>query len=309
MHGSFPLGLVIAGVLAGEGILLRPPGSRFAAARRWALFMLLAMAATMISPFGWHAILVPLEMSGNAETLQYVNEWRPLTMDQMGVSATIVLIVTVAIYLSDWRSTILRLILTGLLAYLMIRHARFIGLFGLLAPILAARGLGQLFPKQERDVGGKPIDTLVTWGVAGGLALLLACLATSMTPRPDASITPQAAYDFARTHAVTGPVYNDYDFGGFLIARGVKTFVDGRTDQLFLNGFLPRLNAAITNRLTVPFAAMLNTYKVTWALTATHSPTSAHLAAMPGWSNAYEDAVATVYIRRSSTAGPALTRP
>jgi hypothetical protein len=28
---------------------------------------------------------------------------------------------------------------------------------------------------------------------------------------------------------VTGPVFNDYDLGGYLIFRGIPTFIDGRT--------------------------------------------------------------------------------
>jgi hypothetical protein len=31
-----------------------------------------------------------------------------------------------------------------------------------------------------------------------------------------------------------GLVDNPFDFGGYLIFRGIKTFIDGRTDQLFL---------------------------------------------------------------------------
>ena len=84
-------------------------------------------------------------------------------------------------------------------------------------------------------------------------------------------MTPDAAFRAAQAAGVAGPVYNDYDFGGYLIAHGVETFVDGRTDQLFLGDFLPGLQRALDSRDDAGFAALLTRYKVTWALVRTGS--------------------------------------
>ena len=109
-------------------------------------------------------------------------------------------------------------------------------------------------------------------------------------------MTPVAAFQAATTAGVSGPVYNDYDFGGFLIANGVKTFVDGRTDQLFLGDFLPTLAKAVAASDDTAFGALLQRYHVTWALVRTHSDDATHLARMPGWTTIHDDAVAAVFV-------------
>jgi hypothetical protein len=47
-------------------------------------------------------------------------------------------------------------------------------------------------------------------------------------PAPPNSIAPKAAIDFVRRKNITGNVFNDYNFGGFLIYSSISTFVDGR---------------------------------------------------------------------------------
>jgi hypothetical protein len=68
------------------------------------------------------------------------------------------------------------------------------------------------------------VTTLLVAGLVGTIYLYLAgCW------RAPNDFTPAAALDHAMKADVTGPVLNDYDFGGYLIFRGVPTFFDGRT--------------------------------------------------------------------------------
>ena len=110
-------------------------------------------------------------------------------------------------------------------------------------------------------------------------------------------MTPEAAFSAAIAAGVEGPVYNDYDFGGFLIAHGVRTFVDGRSDQLFLGDFLPGLKRDVDSRDHAGFAARLARYGITWALVRTGSDDARHLVALPGWRRIHRDDVACVFVR------------
>ncbi len=297
MHGSFPFGLIMAGVLAGEGVLLAPDGCRFALARRWATFLALSAAATMISPFGWRAILVPLMMFGNGETLSFVNEWRPLEFDMVGLVAGYMLVATAAILLLDMRRNAFRLLAAALVAYLMIRHVRFVSLFGLIAPILAARTVALYMPPAA---GGLWVSSGARKAILAGLgamALAAVVLVVVRHPAPTADVMPQQAYDAAMAHGVKGNVYNDYDFGGFLIAHGVETFVDGRTDQLFLGSFLPDLKHAIDDKDDATFAGVVARNKIGWALIRPRSRVSAHFDRMAGWTRVFEDETSAAYVR------------
>lgn len=293
MHGTFPIGIGIAGVLACGGVLVTALSSRPAALRRWALFLALACGATLVSPYGWDAILVPLHM-GHNDALRFVAEWQPLAFDANGLLALGLLILSLAVLASDLRANVFRLTALLLLGALMIKHARFIDIFAIVAPILCAQTLAKrwhLGPEVERKSG-------LGCGLAVGTLGLCISTATAMiAPKPNAGMAPDAAYQAAMAKGLSGPVYNDYDFGGFLIAHGTKTFVDGRTDQLFLGDFLPGLARALDAKDDTAFADLLSRRHVTWALVRSRSQDAAHLSTMPGWSTVFADEVATVFAR------------
>ena len=294
MHGSFPLGLVLAGLLALESVVAAPTATRIGLLLRWALFLILALAATMLSPYGGQALLVPLRMEGNAETLKYVQEWKPLTFDVTGCLALAVLAASLLAQLRGLRTNVARIAIFALLGAMMVRHVRFVSLFGVLAPLLVAHALAR-WPRLVARLVEEPA---VLWGVNAALAAgSLAALAI-VSPLPSDEMTPEAAYQSARAAGVRGPVYNDYDFGGYLIAHGVKTFVDGRTDQLFLGDFIPGLMRAMNDKHDDAFAALLAKYDVGWALVRTGKKEAGHLVRMPGWTRVHEDKVASVYVRR-----------
>ena len=291
MHGSFPLGLVMAGFAALESVAAAPRQQRVARFCRWALFLALALAGTALSPYGWNAILVPLRMEGNAETLQYVSEWKPLALDMTGVLALLALALSLAALVHGWRRNIFRITTVALLGLMMVRHSRFISLFGILTPILLTPALRR-YPRFAPRAVGEPA---ALWGLAGALAAAAVVALVVVAPTPSPKVTPDAAYRAAVAAGVNGPVYNDYDFGGYLIAHGVKTFVDGRTDQLFLGDFMPGLMRALKSKSNADFAALLAKYHVTWALVRTGSKEVAHLSTMPGWTRIHSDDVATVF--------------
>lgn len=297
MHGSFPLGLVMAGLLAGEGVFFAPAGFRVVALRRWALFLAVSAAATALSPFGWGAILVPLTIFGNTSALHVITEWQPLGFDAMGAIAAYMIVMTGALLLLDVRRNVFRIVAAGLVAYLMVRHVRFIGLFGLISAILVARTAGTRLPRTSRtllvDAGTRSV---IMVGLAG-MAVAAAALAVVLHPEPDAEVAPLRAYEAAMAHGVHGNVFNHYDFGGFLIAHDVKTFVDGRTDQLFLDDFLPDMIKAIDDKDNSNLTRIVAQDRIGWAMIRPHSKTSAHFDTMPGWSRVYEDEHAAVYAR------------
>ena len=292
MHGSFPLGLGLAGLAALEGVVAAPSAQRWARCWRWALFLAAAVAATTLSPYGWQVILVPLRVEG-ASTLQYINEWQPLRLDAEGCLALGALGLALAALVRGWRANVFRIVTILLLGAMMVRHVRFVSLFGVLAPIIVAPALQRLPCFRARPAEARP----VLWAVAGAFAAAALVVLACTDPLPSDRVTPEAAYRAAVAAGVEGPVLNDYDFGGFLIAHGVKTFVDGRTDQLFLGDFLPDYMRAKKAADDVAFAAILQKYRVAWALVRTKSAETRHLSQL-GWTQIHADAVASVFVKQ-----------
>ena len=84
--------------------------------------------------------------------------------------------------------------------------------------------------------------------------------------------------------------------GGYLVFRGVKTFIDGRTDQLFRGGFLSRTFES-PNKSNAEFLRLLDEYKISTALVRPESSAALKLDRAPSWQRQYADDVAVVYQR------------
>jgi hypothetical protein len=123
---------------------------------------------------------------------------------------------------------------------------------------------------------------------------LLAFNARGISP-PD-SIYPAAAVDYILRTDPFGRVYNDFSFGGYLVFRDVKTFIDGRTDQLFGGGFMARMFAS-PNKPNNEFLALLDEYEISSALVRPESVEASKLSRTPAWRRRYQDDIAAVYQR------------
>ena len=136
---------------------------------------------------------------------------------------------------------------------------------------------------------------------AATVALGAACLATVLIlsfapkPLPWQRVSPSAALEAARNNHVSGPVFNDYPLGGFLIFNGIKTFMDGRT-ELYLNGFLKKTWDAETSKSDAPFLSLLDEYHVTWALFE-NSPGAGKLRRSKKWREIFKDDDFSVFVR------------
>ena len=114
-------------------------------------------------------------------------------------------------------------------------------------------------------------------------------------PRGGQNLTPQAALDHVPQALVAAPVLNEYGFGGYLIFRGVRPFIDSRA-ELYGDRFIAdyaRIVAPDTRALT----AAIETYKIGWTIFPPDSPVVAVLDLLPGWHRLYSDDVAVVHIR------------
>ena len=89
-------------------------------------------------------------------------------------------------------------------------------------------------------------------------------------------------------------MFNHYNFGGYLIFRGIPTFIDGRTLPFGKEFTLEYLNADEGNRLD----QLVDKYGVMWTLLLPKSSSARHFDQSPSWRRVYADDVAVVHVRR-----------
>jgi hypothetical protein len=126
------------------------------------------------------------------------------------------------------------------------------------------------------------------------LAALSAAVLHGAATRTDVAI-PAAALAAVETAHVTGPVLNDYGFGGYLIFEGIPPFIDGRA-ELYGDEFIKRyVQAMLLDSDELP--KLLDRNGIAWTLIAPERPAVLLLDHLPNWRRLYADDVAVVHVR------------
>jgi hypothetical protein len=192
---------------------------------------------------------------------------------------------------------------------------RNIVLFALVAPPVLARHaqvllddwrarLPELVTAVEGSAPPTRLGTVLNWLILGlvTLAALVKVAAISdpgLNERLALRDMPTGAADYILAHHPSGPLYNPYQWGGYLAWRlypDYGIYVDGRTDlygDAFLDEYL-RLEAG-----SPEWAGVLERRGVRLMLVEAHSPLAALAAADPQWVRIYHDPTADVFQRRS----------
>jgi hypothetical protein len=297
MHPSFPIALVLAGLFAIEAVMTAPREARLRTLFNWAVAILGAAAVTGATPYGYEPFLVAFKIAGG-KAPHYINEWQPARVNLPGVYGAAFLIGSLAIVLA---SRVSRARLLPLLACggLMMRHVRFFSLFGIVGSAALAGPVAERFPRFAADPEHSPGAAERKW-TSAALAMTslvaIGVLAFWSHPNPAANITPSTALEAAEKYGVSGPVFNDYQFGGYLIFRGIKTFIDGRA-ELYIDNLFPILHAGEQGSDRKAFLSLLRKYNVTWALVADKSRGADKLERSGQWNKIYKDDVADVFVR------------
>ena len=306
LHGSFALGLALAAALAVDALVGLPAGQRRVAARHWAGFLGLALAVTLITPWGWHGLLYPFQVVNMEYALQRISEWRsPDFHSLQGLEIWLLLLLALACS-GRLRLPWLRLLLVLGLVHLALKHQRHGTVLALVAPLLIAPPLARGWPRGatgNADVLDRLFLALAAPARRGAIlvAVLLASLLIGAVLHgarfaPAVANTPQAALRAAQAAQASGPVLNSYGFGGYLIYAGVPVFIDGRAD-MYGDRLLRRQLEALELRNGDALTQLLADYRIGWTLLEPHTPAVALLDRLPAWRRVYADEVAVVHVR------------
>jgi hypothetical protein len=141
--------------------------------------------------------------------------------------------------------------------------------------------------------------------------LAVVCLArivnmTIQQPRLQAKDAPTAAVDFIIANHVPGPIFNNYDWGGYFIWRlypEYKVFVDGRSD-LYGDAFLKE--TVETYMARNDWQAELSRFGIRSVCIGRNAPLAAVLRGQAQWRKVFEDDKAVIFIRDDGSSTEAL---
>jgi hypothetical protein len=270
------------------------PTDRVRLAMRWALFAVLALAASGCTPYGWESLLASRKILSLGQALPLIGEWHAADFTSLHPFEICLLgALGLALYRGITLPPMRILILLGLV-HMALAQSRAAEILALLAPLVLAAPLAPQIGQSETTPPAKAARSAI-FGFA--LVLVTATLTFVAMHRftSSAANSPVQAVTELKKLGV-GRVLNEYDFGGYLIASGVAPFIDGRTELYGEKFFLDHNNALIAPD---GLFRLLEEYRIEATLLRTQSPAAQLLDHVDGWQKIYSDETATVHIRKA----------
>jgi len=305
LHATFTLGFVIA-AFAGLDLLARIGLSKPALLARWIAFGLLCPLVSLLNPYGVKAVLATLSVAYGNEAVPLILEWRPFNAAEQIPQEIALLLVFFGLLVSRLQIGWAKALFIIFTLHMFLSHMRFMYLFFLLVPLVIMVEVARQYPSlsatawlaEKRD-GLEKLFARRFYPICGATAVLLVgavfVLGSVHPISPSPKTSADGALAFADSHHLSGNVLNSYNFGGTLIFHGIKTYIDGRTDQLFLGGFTKTDDAMGHSDGKPLLEAQLKKYAIGWALLSAGDNRIPFFDEL-GWRRAYFDDYAVIYL-------------
>jgi len=238
-HIQFVYGLLILGVFAIEPFLnilfMKEPfvPNAISIKRIWPVLFLCA-AATLINPYGPRIYSTVFLYMNQPKSFAAITELMAMSFRQPQHYAALLFALCAAMAIG-WRREprLLWPLLLGLAGVLAFRSVKEIWLLGVVSAGAIADGWTDSIPPAQRGFAWRE-RMLVTVGVVAMLAVGARYydLANSWLEMQVAGNFPEVACQYIEKNHLQGPLYNDFNWGGFVIWRlpGTRVVMDGRTN-------------------------------------------------------------------------------
>jgi hypothetical protein len=286
LHGSFVLGIGIAGLFGLEALVFSTDRARVL--RQWLPFGIACVAAVFINANGIAGLTYPLHIE-NLQMLPLIDEWKP---SNPKVTPFFFAMLALTLALIAWKRPRLVwtrwLLLAGMLglAFLQVRHQAMLA-------IIAAMVLPEGFGRKGVESGSTDRAAIVV-AVTAASALIIARALLPLSPVENET-NPWKLIAAVPAQYRSQPVLNGYSMGGPLILAGIRPLIDGRSDMY--GDALVADYVRITGGDKAAFDAAVRRWNIRWAILPRHNRVTGILDRSPGWRRIASDEAGSVYVR------------
>jgi len=314
LHGGFVLGLALIGPIGLEALWTSEAKDRVALAMRWALFGIAALAACCCTPYGWDTLAGAAKILSLGKLLTMIWEWMPTNFGTWTFFEYSLLGLIGLAFLRGLKLSVPRIILLLGLLDMALAHARNQEIFAFIAPLVLAKPfaeqLGTLLTGTAPARDGQPRTHLV---IFAALAITVAGWTSTrafVAHHPFSFLEvqmPAAAVDaLQKRHAER--IFSTSPFGGYLLSRDIKAFIDGRA-ELFGEQFVLDYFEAVTAKNVDTLLGIFDKYQIDATLLTPGLPATKVMDHLAGWKRLYADDIAVVHVRDDQYKGAALLIP
>jgi hypothetical protein len=318
LHGGFILGIVLLSIYLAGNLVYSFSASPTRALRHRAnvkalcLTTLLTIVAGVVNPFGVEIFWFPFRVTSDRFIMDWVIEFMSPNFHQALPFKYMFVAVIAALALARRRLNLIESALLTLFSYMALYSVRHVSVFAIIvAPILLRissghcaslpRRLSEFYHARRKlfaDLDGQLVGKL--WPVIGMSIALGVPLWGAFRASFSDKVFPVAAVEFLKREKLSGNMFNNDEFGDYLIFSAwpqYKVFTDGRSDMYGEKHGSPYLKVA---GLQPGWKEILNRYDISWIFFQTKTTLSAALMEQPEWHPIYSDQVATVFVRKTN---------
>lgn len=316
LHGGFMLGIVLLIIYLAGNLTYSLTESPARALRHRTKFKalsttaVLTIAACIVNPVGIEIFWFPIRVTSDRFIMDWVTEFMSPNFHQTLPFKYMFIAVIAALALARTRLNLIEAALLTLVSYMALYSVRHVSVFAIVvAPILLRMSSGiasslprrlsefyqarrKIFAELDAQLVGKLWPAMAVFVVLG--------FAISGTIRVSFSdkIFPVAAVEFLKREKLTGNMFNNDEFGDYLIFSAwpqYKVFADGRSDMYGEKHGGPYLKVA---GVQPGWKEILHRYDISWVFFQTQTALSAALAEQRDWQPIYSDKIATIFVRK-----------
>ena len=278
---------------------------------KWLILVMIICAFTgLLTPLGDTPYTYLYKtMQGN--TTQNINEHLPMTIvDETEALSAIVIILAILTF-TKTKIKLSDLFMIGGLCYLMLASRRQITMFCLIGVLIVNKMICGVFELYTKD-GLKKLKNIIT-GVVGYIAMIVVMLGLSYhfyEPKQNDEYIDETAYpvqacDYILENIDLGKArfYNEYNYGSYMIYRGIPVFIDSRAD-LYAPEFSGKeedifMDFINTSNIGQFYEDTFEKYDITHVITYKNSKMNMIIKETndPNYKELYEDDYFTIYER------------
>jgi hypothetical protein len=302
LHGAFLFGLaVLVGAVVGDRLEMLASADPDRTVwrghlERHAVMLGTALIATLLTPSGIGLYGHTIGYLGDTYLVNHTQEYLSPDFHTVKFALIAIVLVVVALGAMPRRPRWPTLVLVALTLAFALGSARNLPLFGIVALPLVAAELAPLFPWDRPRARRTGRLVLVLPAIAMSAVFALARTTHVLPATFNPQVFPVAAVKAARAAHVSGRLYSEFTWGGYVLYAWPeqRVFIDGQTD--FYGDSIFRAYNEI-HKLSPDWRARLATWRIDVALLDPDTPLGAALAREPDWHAIYRDSTAVLYSR------------
>ncbi len=330
LHGGYILGLILVSIYAAGNLLLAlttpdKDGEARKSFRALGVIAFVTLLATFVNPHGPAILYFPFHNLGRAYLIDTVAEWLSPDFHKYRLFEVTLLLFVTIFALSRKKIDVFEGIVALLLTHMSLYSIRFIPLFSIAVTPMAATRAGDLLESAVQRRGSmkavkvigdilRAVSENVTaletrfnrhlWVYAALAICLMIGLnggrvrkAQVMEYGHNKTEFPVDALDFALANHISGNVFNNDGWGGYMIYHAYPTyrvFLDGRSDMYGVSLVKEYVKVSTAS---LGYEDVLDKYGVTWVIYNNDTALCQLLSASGKWRLIYADTIANVFLK------------